>query len=119
MLKTWLCGEPQDNPARIDEFVVARRRAGGGPGSLVEARCLPDRLQPWTAPILHQKQLVRNTTNAIEAKRKRSKINEADRYPVASCLRSLETQDLTDGPIVPGYVRFAPEAALCLLDKGM
>jgi len=36
-----------------------------------------------TAPVSHQKRPHRNATNAIECKRNRSKINEADRYPPA------------------------------------
>src|SRR6202040_677151 len=35
------------------------------------------------APVSHQKQPDRNTTNAIEIKQKYSKINEADRYSAA------------------------------------
>jgi len=35
------------------------------------------------APVSHQKRLNRTVTNAIEPKRKRSKINKAARYPVA------------------------------------
>jgi hypothetical protein len=36
-----------------------------------------------SAPVSHQKRLQQSTTNAIEIKRKRSKINEADLYPTA------------------------------------
>ncbi|UPK06965.1 hypothetical protein [Bradyrhizobium sp. 170] len=36
-----------------------------------------------TAPVSHQKRPHRNATNAIERRRKRSKINEADRYSAA------------------------------------
>src|SRR5262245_9396973 len=36
-----------------------------------------------TAPVSHQKQRYRNTTDAIDRVRKHSKINETDPYPVA------------------------------------
>jgi hypothetical protein len=36
-----------------------------------------------TAPVSHQKRPQQNATNAIEGKRKLSKINEADRYSAA------------------------------------
>jgi hypothetical protein len=36
-----------------------------------------------TAPVSHQKQFRQGTPNAIEIERKRSKINEADRYSAA------------------------------------
>jgi hypothetical protein len=35
------------------------------------------------APVSHQKQPERTTTNAIEINRKRSKINEGNQYPAA------------------------------------
>jgi hypothetical protein len=37
----------------------------------------------FTAPVSHQKQRERNATNAINPERKRSKINERDRYSAA------------------------------------
>jgi hypothetical protein len=41
------------------------------------------RLQRGTAPVSHQKRPERNATKAIGHERKRRKINETDRYPVA------------------------------------
>jgi hypothetical protein len=37
-----------------------------------------------TAPVSHQKQPERTTTNAIKTEQKHSEINEANRYPVRS-----------------------------------
>jgi hypothetical protein len=38
---------------------------------------------PWAAPASHQKRPEQTATNAIKNKRSHSKINKADRYPVA------------------------------------
>jgi hypothetical protein len=53
--------------------------------TLLRPRFAPCRSAEWsrTAPVSHQKQTEQTTTNTIEIKRNRSKINEAGRYPAA------------------------------------
>jgi hypothetical protein len=59
----------------VDNF---RFSADSGNGSQAA-----NKIQIWTAPVSPQKRREQTTTNAIERKRKSSKINEPVRYPVA------------------------------------
>lgn len=62
---------------------LSPRRAGPNIQREDVEQTLPLKIVRATAPVSHQKRGERSTTNAIEIKRKRSNINETDRYPAA------------------------------------
>jgi hypothetical protein len=67
---------------RLDQMTSTSRQIADGrwdPGFST----LPFNECRWTAPVSHQKRRQPIATNASEIKRKRSKINEADRYSAA------------------------------------
>jgi hypothetical protein len=67
-----------------DQHVYQRENPSPRP-TLLRPRFAPCRSAEWsrTAPVSHQKQTEQTTTNTIEIKRNRSKINGAGRYPAA------------------------------------